>query len=500
MTSYKFGSTTDPDKAAQIYGVCALEWGCGLNAKQFGAVERRRFEDNHAHHRYNVGYYYEDNETGEVVALTFVLSFPGFFKHVDTSLTAIPSLLLIGVQPMTVLLVGHVFTAKKARGNGLASKLVANAIAATEDDFLRKEMARDPELARTVTNANGSIDHEVANHYMAKKYVWYLNSAVGSYYERFGFKGYPMDAFMIPFLLVSDDETNAIVKAMALGEIVNDKLIKVLTADCEADQALIRYILQNKELQIVADLNKTNYHPQLSQRRRSLNLLTQIQMAGKFSNPAMASMQNPMEPEKPHRVAFTPDYHFLHGMHLVEQAQLQFQWGGDQAKYHGIVGAIITNHATGQLHYVLWATQKYHKFFILLTGRIDYNPHPEQAVRHRRPLIVALMAEGELLHNYSDLELVIRVACVVGRQRLPNQPGLYICATDLPVEMPEAANLDFVTNYLARQVPKDSEHQVKLYSGDEFAQQMLPLLKKFGSKAAADVDFDWVHPSRLNWG
>lgn len=500
MTSYKFGSTTDPEKAAQIYGLCALEWGCGLNAKQFGSVERQRFEENHAHHRYNVGYYYEDNETGEVVALTFVLSIPGFFKHVDTSSTAIPLLLLIGVQPMTALLVGHVFTAKSVRGQGLASKLVANAIAATEDDCLRRELDKDPEFARTVRGDDGRIDHDVANHYLAKKYVWYLNSAVGGYYERFGFKGYPVDAFMIPFSLVGQEEEEMLVKAMELGEKMRDRLIKILKAGDEADLALIRYILQNKELQIVADLNKTNYHPQLSQRRRSLNLLTQIQLAARFQNPAMAAMANGVEPEKPHRVAFIPDYTFLHGMHIIEQAELSFLWGGDQAKYHQIVGAIITNHATGQLHYVLWATQKYHKFVVLLVGRIDYHPNPGESVRHRRPLMVALMAELDILHNYSDLELVMRVACIVGKRRLPQQPGLYICAPDLPLEMPEAATLDFVTNYIAHQVPKDSENQVKLYSGDEFAKQMLPMLKKFGSNNPADVDFDWVYPSRLNWG
>lgn len=215
-TQYKRGVTTDPAKIAQVYGLCASEWGGGLSAEQLGGLERGRFERNVANGRLHLGFYYQHEETGEILALTFVVEIPGFYKHGQ-------------VSPMTVLLISNVFTHADWRGKGLASALVSYAIGYTEDT-LRERAAQHGDD----TSAAG----------MAERYIWYLNSGVAEWYKRFGFKAYPQQAYRIPYAVVSEQEGEVFAGALANG---SDKL-RFWTFD---DEDEIKQVLaRQQELQL----------------------------------------------------------------------------------------------------------------------------------------------------------------------------------------------------------------------------------------------------------
>ena len=45
----------------------------------------------------------------------------------------------------------------------------------------------------SIIDGSEEVDKQLANYYLSKEYIWYLYSGVNTYYERFGFKSYPLD-------------------------------------------------------------------------------------------------------------------------------------------------------------------------------------------------------------------------------------------------------------------------------------------------------------------
>lgn len=56
----------------------------------------------------------------------------------------------------------------------------------------------------SIIDGSEEVDKQLANYYLSKEYIWYLYSGVNTYYERFGFKSYPLDFYEIPKSLLTE--------------------------------------------------------------------------------------------------------------------------------------------------------------------------------------------------------------------------------------------------------------------------------------------------------
>ena len=101
------------------------------------------------------------------------------------------------------------------------------------------------------------VDQTLVQHYLGKKYVWFLYSAIGKTYEKFGFKEYPLEGYKIDQNL-SLGKTYLFVEKLLASEAPKEagKKLRLLDGDRTQDRDLIDQILQGKQLEILTDLNK----------------------------------------------------------------------------------------------------------------------------------------------------------------------------------------------------------------------------------------------------
>lgn len=358
MSDFSYHVATDLAKIAEVYGLGAQGWGNGLSTSQLGEMERRQYEVDLAHKRLHYGFYCELSK-GEIVALAFVRALDAYYKHG-------------AITPITVLLIGHVFTSPEWRCHGLGSKLIDYAIAYTEEQLAKEENA-------------------------AEKYVWYLNSGKGEWYGKFGFKGYPILAYEVPF---------------SIGQHEQD-----LRMWGPQDHAEIEQVIKRKTARHLAQL----------------------------------------ESGPDNTIMYAPDFLTLKGMYQLEREQSSEIWSPESQKYHSELGAV-----TEDGYYILWATQKYYGFFILLMGHVteDKQVPATEAAR------------------------LVRAACFNGAHReLPDQESLLVHTDDLETDI--AALLDIL-----------GSDKIKAYSPEEFTEISLPMLRKFGSNEP-NIDVNWLYSTRL---
>ena len=125
---------------------------------------------------------------------------------------------------------------------------------------------------------DGEVDRQLANYYLGKEYFWVLYSGAGTFYEKFGFKSYPLDYYDIPTSII-DEGQRLLLHGLMFGEddarVVGKKL-RMLHQSNPQDVELVQFILQNKELEIVTELNKMLFHSELAGNHKSSSSLTNM--------------------------------------------------------------------------------------------------------------------------------------------------------------------------------------------------------------------------------
>lgn len=278
-----FHTTTDEKEFREIFSLCGTEWAGTATSQQFGDLYTKALLKHAAKGVNPRGFMLRDQKTKELLTCVIVERYKGYFKSVDKSSVlssnAPPDPSSIGVNSVTFLHVGYVFTEKDQRGKGLAESLIKKAIEYTEKEIIEDEIAKSnpkkkDNFKSMVTNDDNGIDYKLANYYLGKKYFWYLYSAVSTFYERFGFKGYPLEAYKIP-LQPNGEAEELLHQILKTGSTAGKKL-RFLRRSNKQDLALIEFIFQSKELEILTELNKNISHSELFGSSNSQSSLTNM--------------------------------------------------------------------------------------------------------------------------------------------------------------------------------------------------------------------------------
>ncbi|RCK64900.1 hypothetical protein Cantr_00557 [Candida viswanathii] len=559
-SNIEFKSTTDPEIIQKLYRLCSTEWSGKLAPEKF--VEG--LTKTHVEYLKKGGklsaYYLEDTTTGEIVASTCVKHIKAFYKPADksSSISSIPDPSLFGVNNATGLLISFVFVHPDYRKKGLANLCVSKAIEATEDDIIKEKLDSSDEAVldnfkkMSIYDGSDEVDRQLANYYLSKEYVWLLYSGVSTYYERFGFKAYPLDFYEIPETLLTEEIETVIEKLIQslnegkTGEHPKHigKKLRFLRGDNGADQEIIQFILQNKELSILTEINKLVFHLELQSDRKSSTSLTNMSsilaMSKLGSNTALSSItessnnESPLSPASPGSGAGagTGLGRRQSGVHnqttpkfAIKPTYLDYQWNASMEKeffgssdnekaneFANIQGAIVTNELQQRSYYVLWSSLK-GQFYITGMGEIQFQGIPTipNGRRRRASSLSSLNELGGF--NFQDIEILIYAAIHVAKNRLHPTEKVYVSVNDLPDEFPDTILFDFFTNYLPASsqsleekpgegVTKIDPLQVKVLLNTDAAKseiKVLPMLKKFGSKKC-EFDLDWESNGMWCWG
>ncbi|ODV79142.1 uncharacterized protein CANTADRAFT_6316 [Suhomyces tanzawaensis NRRL Y-17324] len=534
--SFTFHTTSDPAKIRQVYAVCGTEWGSEIfTPDEFGDAELVR-------HKYTldqgspVQVFYLEDQHGKIVASTALTQSKGFYKDADRShaISSIPDPALFGVKNVHFLVIGYVFTLKEHRGNGLATLLVGKAIEHTENAIISQKIAEsDPaknDSFKNMVTSDGQVDRQLANYYLGKQYFWVLYSAVGNYYEKFGFKGYPLDFYKVPLSVAGPDQERLIEQLLHLNnaptqETVGKKL-RLLHGSNPADQELIQYILQGKELEIMTELNKLITHSELQGDRRSssslANLSDMLYSRRGSSATGLSGITEDVGHSAPRRqssmvtstipkVSIKPSYAHYRGHHLVSMiAAEKLPHKEASTKWFDVNGAIFTNELQHKSYYILWHTLMGKTFFVLGMGELSFEPvgvlgGPAAGGRRRGSSFTGLNELGG--HNFQDLDILLSVACHVARQRHTRHDSVVVSTNDLPSHIPGPVLHDYFLNYLPKNFENvhepgaeaDPKSKVEFITDAPTKLLVLPMLKKFGSNSP-EFDLDWNTNSMLSWG
>lgn len=560
MTSnIEFKTTENPAVIRKLYLLCGTEWSGLLTPEKFADKVTKTHIEYVKNGGKIISYYLEDTTTEEIVACTFVRYSKAFYKPADKSsaISSIPDPSLFGVHNITGLLVSFVFVHPDYRKKGLAELCVSKAIETTEEAIIKEKLDSSDDAVvdnfkkMSIIDGSEEVDKQLANYYLSKEYIWYLYSGVNTYYERFGFKSYPLDFYEIPKSLLTEHTESVINK---LIENLNQgktglhhpehtgKKLKFLYGDNEADQEIIQFILQNKELNIVTEINKLVFHLELQSDRKSSTSLTNMSsilaMSKLGSNTALSSITESTTTQQPNSPVggggsslglgrrkssvhnqTTPKF-------AIKPTYLDYQWNtlfennyfedADETvkKNINIQGAIVTNELQQRSYYILWGFLK-GQFYIIGMGEIQFQGIPSVSNGGSRRRASSLSGINELGgFNFQDLEILIYVAIQNAKNRNSKIEKIYVSVNDLPEEIPDPVMFDFFTNYL----PASSQASIETPSDESITKieslvfkvelntnaakrdiGVSPMVKKFGSKKI-DFDLDWESNGMWCWG
>lgn len=545
MSEYKFQSTVEPKKLEELYAVSGLEWGAPFTAEEFGKHEANQLVKYILSGRAGRGFYLE-TKLGEIVCTCVISHHKAFYKEPErAALAGVPDPAAFGVGNITALRMSHVFTKKEYRGKGLMARLIEKAIAYTEAEILKKELAKSSDQKDGFKNSvttDGKVDTTLANYYLGKKYFWFLYSAIGSGYSRFGFKTFPLDGYQIP-LALEHTESYKLVEQVLQGleeHVGYGKKLRFLDGDRKLDRDLIEYILQGRELDLMTDLNKVNFHQDLSGGRRSLSLLTNISSVlsatklgstNELSAIAEKLLQTGITPQTENtpqtrrklsvsafgipRVGIKPDFVNL-AKYYAEEETIAQQFGtSENVRFSKIKGAILTNELQQKSMYILWTCIMHKQFVIVGMGELkldlfgalaDPSGFTNPVGRRRGLSFTGLNELGGF--NFQDLAILVNSAVYTAKHRYGLEPGVFVAVNDLPDTVPTPVLHDFFLNYLPSQNDAVSVADKESSSPEDIVayienlgpkMRILPLLRRFGSNLA-EFDVDWTGSSLASWG
>lgn len=551
---YRFQTTIEPSKLRQVLALAGTEWSGKLSAEEFADVEAKLLVDFVLKGNPGRAFYLETKE-GEILASCVVTQHKALYKEAGVStIGTVPDPGLFGVNNITAIRLSYVFVDKEARGKGLMGKLVPKAIEYTEKEILKKELAKSSDKKDSfklmVLDAD-SVDDTLVRHYLGKKYVWYLYSAIDLAYTKFGFKAYPIEGYKISQGLAEGKTYLFVEKLLTEKPKDSGKKLRLLDGTKQQDRDLIHHILQGKQLELLTDLNKNVYHSELQGDLRSSLSLTNLSLALSSSRPnsskelhsinmkfrdtvlgspaisqlSTSESSNSIVQERRKssilllgcpKFAILPDIigldqKFAGGMATAEK--IGTEENKTFAKYYG---AILTNELQRRSFYVLWMLLKGTQFTIVAMGELKIDLFGAMAdplgltntpERRRSSSFTGINEMGGF--NFQDLDLLVNVAVHVAQKlATESQDGsVLVNINDLPTSIPRPVLHDFFLNYLTKEhktevntQPANEEAVKAVQYLETFADlQILPMLKKYGNQGAS-FELDWVANSLVTWG
>lgn len=522
-SQFQFKNTIEPKQLTKVLLLAGDQWGRNFAPNEFALILSKILVDHILSGKPGRAFYLESPE-GEIAASTIVTHHKGFYKEpVRGMSSAIPDPATIGVTPATGLLISYVVVAPQYRGRGLFQLVVQQAIEYTEEELLKKELSKSSDTKdsfRLMVTYDGKVDRTLANHYLSKKYVWYLYSGIDRAYERFGFKAYPLDGYKIP-LAFGDSGSAALVQKLLskAGQSAGvGKKLRLLDRSVQLDHDLVSFILQGRELDLLADLNKDDYHSELSSGRRSslslVNINTALMAADKGSSHELASIGEKMELVTLGRRKSSvqhlgiPKFGLQPTAEMID-ANLAFSKSLCEAaavkSYTTVCGAVLTNELQQKSFYILWTLLIMSQVHVVAIGELKLDlfggmmdpmglTNPPQG--RRRSSFTGLNEMSGL--NLQDLELLLSTAVHVANRRRFKGMQSNVCLTKnaLPSTVPEPVMHDFLINYTTQ--GKEGAKGVE-YVEDFTSQHILPMMRKFGHQKP-DFELDWISNSTLHWG
>lgn len=543
-SSIKFRVTNAPDKLLEMYSLCGTEWGGKLSPRQFGETLTENHLKDIENGKKPNGFYFEDAETGKVVTCAVVKHMKGFYKDADRSqaISSVPDPATFGVRNVTILLLCYVFCHKDYRGKRLAKDLIEKVIEYTEDklveDHIELSNAEKKDSFKNMVVTDGRIDKNLANYYLGKQYFWVLYSGVLDYYKRFGFKSYPLDFYKVPTSIINDEQEKLVRNLIRNEENTDPSLtgkhLRFLHSSKKQDQDIIQFILQDKELEILTDLNKLIFHTELAGSHKSssslTNLSSMLQLSKLGSNVALTSINegDKNQPGSPGRrkssiqeasvpkFSFKPDYNSFLNLVSLEQASARGLKDESAIEYTDIQGAILTNDLQQKSYYILWCSFKQQMLCILAIGELKFDMFggigdPTGTMGGRRSRrgssFTGINDMGGF--NFQDLDLLISTACLVAKNRaIPKDDSVFVSVNDLPTNIPIPVLYDYFMNYLPKNFemvhsPHDettpAETSVEIVTDADVKLGVLPMLRRFG-KNTPDFNLDWTSDGLWSWG
>lgn len=544
MSDYKFQTTVDPKKLAEVYAVSGTEWGAPFSAEEYGRHQANTLVRWILSGRAGRGFFLEC-KSGEIAASCIITQHKGFYKEPERgAIAGVPDPSAFGVNNITGLRIEHVFTKKEHRGKGLMGRLVRKAIDYTEDEIIKKELAKSSDKKdglKLMVTTDGKVDKTLANYYLSKKYFWYLYSAIGDSYKKFGFKSYPLDGYQVPFSLAYTDTYKLVEKAlMTEAEHVDvGKKIRFLEGSKKLDRDLIESIFQGRELDLLTDLSKGTFHSELAGGQRSSSSLTNIATAlstiklgsanelsaisEKLEQTQIDDLPNETIRRKLSvhsfgvpRMGIKPEFSNIQRYYGEEEAIAEKAGDAENDKFSKVKGAILTNELQQKSYYILWATIMHKQFVIMGMGELkldlfgavsDPSGFVNPLSRRRGSAFTELNDMGAF--NLQDMALLLNTAVFVAKRRNGLNPGVLVTINDLPNTVPTPVLHDFFLGNLdkpakpTKSFTEDeggSEHKRVAYIKDFGPQNLiLPLLKRFGNDSS-EFEIDWTGNGLMTWG
>ncbi|CAK7894641.1 hypothetical protein CAAN1_02S03840 [[Candida] anglica] len=538
--STTFHTTTDTKEIIELFTLCGTEWGGLLSAEEFGKLQTQMFVQLEKQGKKPRGFYLKDIKTKEIVASVVVEHFKGFYKDIDRAIggvNATPDPLLIGVEHVTFLRLAYVFTHKDHRGQGLAESLIKKAIEYTEEEIIKEKIetsnSNKKDNFKDMVTSHGSIDYSLAKYYLSKKYFWFLYSAVGTFYERFGFKPYPLDFYKVPI----QSQKDLVEQLLHPKDQNGGKKLRLLDGKNVQDKGLIDFILQSKELEIVTELNKNISHSELSGRKSSSSLtsitdilhLTKLNTGGGGPSTAPQGLSSITENlaklntidgrrrssvihQAVPKVAIKPDSGFFQ---LIAEGSVYSannattKQSQDVVKYSNIQGAILTNELQNKTHFIIWNEVQHDRHLIIMgmgelksdfMGTVfDTGIGAGSGMSKRRgSSFTGLNDLGG--YNFQDLDILLSTAGYIGSKRKGNNEStIFVSVNDLPTNIPTTVLHDYFLNYLNNQHGEVIKERVEFYQDAEEKLGILPMLKRFGNNSH-EFELDWISNCMWSWG
>ncbi|KAK6457956.1 uncharacterized protein RJT20DRAFT_27863 [Scheffersomyces xylosifermentans] len=530
---FTFHASNDPEVLKSMFTLCGSEWSGKLTPEEFGVREAQRHLNFQKEGTIIHGYYLEDPSTKTIVASTMVRRVDGFYKGADRSnaISSLPDPSLIGVKNTKFLLISFVFTHKDYRKKGLAQRVVSGAIEATENKIIEEKLEKSTDSKDSFKNmvyTDGKVDKQLANYYLSKEYFWFLYSGVDKFYEKFGFKDFPLDFYRIPTSIASNAQEKLL--ETLLDQTKNTetfgKKLKLLKSSDKKDQDLIHFIFQGKELEILTELNMSIFHSELQGNQKSSSSLTSmsniLQMTQSGSNNALSSiteMSNlPTNEGKGQRRKSSVHHATIPKVALKPVYNNYSKVSGEVPKlpeneFSDIQGAILTNELQQKSHYIVWNSLMRGRLFIIGMGELKFEALTPGNVlgaappRRRTSSFTGINELGG--YNFQDWDILISLADYVAKKRkIFDSDAVYISVNDVPSTVPAPVLNDYFLNYLpstfesvgSQDDEKYSEvDRVKFISDASGELGVLPMLKLFG-RTTPDFDLDWISSSMTTWG
>lgn len=508
---------------AKVLLLAADEWGKNFPPNQFALTLSKLLVDHILSGKPGRGFYLE-TASGDIAASVIVTHRKGFYKEpVRGMSSALPDPATFGVSPATGLLISYVVVAPQYRGRGLFRKIINQVIEHTEEELLQKELAKSSDAKdsfRLMVTQNGKVDRTLADYYLSKKYVWYLYSGIDRAYTQFGFKAYPLDGYKIPLAFGDSGSASLVQKLLSkAGQKAGlGKKLRLLDRTVQLDRDLVSYILQGRELDLLTDLNKDDYHSELNSGRRSslslANIGSALLSADKGSTHELSAIEEQIQLVSLGRKKSSVQHSGVAKFGLQPSADTinanfdfdKFLCEAGSVKQHtNVTGAILTNELQQKSFYILWSLLLLGSVHVMAIGELKLDifgsmvdpmglTNPPQG--RRRSSFSGLNEMSGL--NLQDLELLLSTAVHVANRRRFKGMLSYLSLTKnaLPSTVPEPVMHDFLVNYTTQ--GKEGAKGVE-YVEDFTFQHLLPMLRKFGQQKP-DFELDWTANSTINWG